>query len=569
MTSRVTGWVEFPPDEQHFPLHCFPTVVRSGTQTSTEKPQFVMDSDTFLYDVPPFVMERLCQMMDGGGERFGWRGLAAHIAPSWSEVRLLERVEAAGRSPTRELLWSWAQQNRTVRDLLRVLQDMGHYRALQLFQSPPQRQLTESALFPSSQRAESAGPLASAEVSKDSACPQEAPSSQALHHLKSARLITFQDIVEGTRDFHREMRIAEGHFSDVYRAQMANQTFAVKLFKQINKTSWKKSWDVFRKEMEVHHLYQHPNILDLLGCFSDESRFCLVYPYLPNLHSRLHQQNGERPLCWPQRLTIIKGLAKALHHLHKAQPCPVICGNISSTNVLLDEDLQAKLSDFGLARLRPHSSSQYCTITMDTSSHSNMGYLPEEYIRDGKLSFSLDVYSFGMVVLETITGRTVTEETPKRRMLRDVLAAEVEDSGGLDACLRFLDVLAGQWPPAVALCLLGLAMDCTASRHRSRPSMRTVLQVLSQLLPLPGCPPGDQLRSLDDGPLGTIQMAPSSFKHGEHSEQRGPPGFGPAVRPLQTGPCECSQSEVTFLSDADASGEDLYNSWLASELDWD
>lgn len=76
--------------------------------------------------------------------------------------------------------------------------------------------------------------------------------------------------------------------------------------------------------------------------------------------------------------------------------------SLHSANILLDDDLQPKLSDFGLARLRPHSTSQHCTITLDTSYHSNLGYLPEEYIRDGKLSFSLDVYSFGMVIIKPL-----------------------------------------------------------------------------------------------------------------------------------------------------------------------
>ncbi len=137
-------------------------------------------------------------------------------------------------------------------------------------------------------------------------------------------------------------------------------------------------------------------------------------------------QEVQRPLSWQERLNIIKGTAKAVHHLHTAQPCMVICGNITrcqceaistasrcsvmmlhwnklvlccvhSSNILLDEHLQPRLSDFGLARLRPHSVDQSCTIVMYTASHSNLGYLPEEYIRDGKLSVKLDVYSLGMV----------------------------------------------------------------------------------------------------------------------------------------------------------------------------
>ncbi|KAM9334583.1 interleukin-1 receptor-associated kinase 3 [Symphorus nematophorus] len=516
-----------------------------------------MDSNTFLYDVPPAVVERFCQIMDSGDDRLGWRGLAVRVVPSMLEVRTLERMDAAGRSPTRELLWSWGQQNSTVQDLLKVLQDMGHYRALQLFQGQAQ----ELPLPTRNQHAESTGQMSAADVKESVQLETSSSSDRFCRRDSQPPIITFQDIIEGTRDFHHEMRISEGHFSDVYQAQMGNKTFAVKLFKQIPNVSWKTVWDIFRKEMEIHHLYQHPNILDLLYSFSDEDHYCLVYPYLPNgtLFNRLHHQDGERPLSWQERLTIIKGIAKALHYLHAVQPCPVICGDISSANILLDNALQPKLSNFGLARLRPHSANKNCTITLDTSSHSNLGYLPGEYIRDGKLSFSLDVYSFGMVIMETVTGRKVIEDGPKQT-LRDLLVTEVEDSGGVDSCLQFLEAAAGHWPTTVILSVLRLALDCTASRHRSRPSMENVLLALSQLLPPPSCPPADQPRSLDDGAAMNGLQSPSPSIPVEHDEQHSPP-----CSPTQTGPSECSQSEVTYLSETvGARGEaaaDLYSSW--------
>uniref|UniRef100_A0A8D3DJK0 Protein kinase domain-containing protein n=1 Tax=Scophthalmus maximus TaxID=52904 RepID=A0A8D3DJK0_SCOMX len=328
-----------------------------------------MDPHAFLYDAPPDV-NLLWHLFDYVCHHSG--PPAVRILPTYLEVRMLERLEAAGRSPTRELLWTWAQQNSRVRDLVKVLEDMGHHRALQLFQGLPQGQSLQRSIRDEPHLPTPLWPIWLRSSGE-----------------KQPHVITLRDVIRGTCSFHPERRIAEGHFSNVYRAQIGNATFAVKLFKQINSVSWKKLWDVFRKEMEIHHTYQHPNILDLLGCFSDKDHYCLVYPYLPNgsLFHRLHQQvQVQLPLSWEERLAIIKGMAKALHHLQTAQPCPVVCGNISSTNVLLDDALQPKLSDFGLARLRPHSATQYCTVTLDTSSHSNLGYLPEEYIRDGKLS---------------------------------------------------------------------------------------------------------------------------------------------------------------------------------------
>ncbi|CAB1346398.1 unnamed protein product [Coregonus sp. 'balchen'] len=494
-----------------------------------------MDPSMYLYDVPPVLIETFCKVIDSGDDSLGWRGLAARIVPSWTEVRRTERLEAMGKSPTRELIWSWAQQNKTVGDLLKVLEDMGHYRALQLFM-PQGRN----------------------------------------HRL----VITYSDVIEGTRHFHQDMKISEGSFSAVYRAVKGNETLAVKLFKQVQKASWRKLWDLFRREMEVHHLYQHPNILELLGCYSDGDRYWLVYPYLPNgsLFHRLHDQNLVPTLSWQERLDIIKGTAKAVHHLHTAQPCTVVCGNITSSNILLDERLQPKLSDFGTARLRPHSVSQSCTVTLDTTC-GTLGYLPEEYIRDGKLSVSLDVFSLGMVIMETLTGRNVREDTPKHTLLRDILHGEVEDSGSVDSCLQYLDPRAGLCPHSVSFPLFRLALDCTATRPRHRPTMGNVLQVLSQLLPLPS-PPEDQPHTLTDWapapPASPAQTGdgpssnPSPSVPVEDDELHSYPSANPQPAPAQGGPCECSQSEVTYLGSGERLGQslqtngetvDLYSSW--------
>ncbi|KAI4897649.1 hypothetical protein NFI96_025735 [Prochilodus magdalenae] len=476
-----------------------------------------LDPCTFLVDVPPLLMESFCKVMDSCPDSMGWRGLAARVLSSWSDVRHAEMHATAGKSPTHELVWSWAQQNKTVGDLVRVLEDMGHYRALGLFQSQERNQKT---------------------------------------------LITYTEVVEGTSNFHQDLKIGESTFSEVYRGRRGNESFAVKVFKQGNKGSWKSLWEKFKTEIEVLQLYRHPNILELWGSFSEGEHYCLVYAFMSNgsLFQRLHSELGcnkmsmytftqesETPLSWNERLDIIKGTAKAVHHLHTAQPCMVICGNIKSSNILLDECLQPKLSDFGMARLRPHSVNQSCTISMGITCRSNLGYLPEEYIRDGKLSVKLDIYSLGMVILETCTGQKVIQEAPKHILLRDKLSLEAEEKGCVDACLCFLDSRAGQWPTATALCLLRLGLECTSSRARARPCMDTVLQKLSQLLPLP-FPPEDQPRTLDDTAppmLPLLDQKPSYSLPMEDDEMYSP--LAKPQLPLESGPCECSQSEVTFL----------------------
>ncbi|KAL2087334.1 hypothetical protein ACEWY4_016162 [Coilia grayii] len=532
------------------------------------------DPSMLLFDIPPSQIETLCKIMDSGVGTLGWKGLAARISPSWLDVRCTELREAAGKSPTQELLWSWAQQNKTVGDLLRVLEDMGHRRALSLFQSSDSgfHQSLPKPPPPSSE-IQKPEPQQSECCSERVSCDSSSAVTPVTEGTEPRIKVTFSDIIEGTGNFREENKIGGGHFSDVYRGMKGSEAFAVKVFKQVQNTSWKSLWEKFRREMEVLHLYQHPNILELWGCFSDSDRYFLVYPYLPNgsLHSRLHSQDSGNVLSWQERLEVIKGTAKAIHHLHSTQPCAVICANISSANILLDEQLQPKLIDFGTACLRPHSVNQSCTIAMRTSNHSNLGYLPEEYMRDWKLSVKVDIYSFGMVVLETLTGELVMQDKPKHRPLRAMLDDAAEEGGGVDACLKFRDPRAGPWPHTVSLSLLRLGMECSASKARNRPTMDTVLQTLSQLLPLP-FPPEDQPRTLDDGvtppktsPTTPPHSSPSQSLPVEDDEEtsglarlaweRAHPSSvaGPADPSVQSGPCEYSQSEVTFLSCA---GED-------------
>ncbi|KAK7149776.1 hypothetical protein R3I94_009171 [Phoxinus phoxinus] len=504
-----------------------------------------IDPSTFLFDVQPVLMRTFCRLMDSGVDGLGWRALAARILPSQLEVRCTEMYVAAGKSPTHELMWSWAQQNKRVGDLLKVLDEMGHARATSLFQS----QDFTCALKSSSP------PLFAMHLQNTEKFCQTAalrPESISVEGEKQKYCITYSDVIVGTRHFHQDLKTGESVLAEVYCGRWGSRSFAVKVFKQENKANWKALWEKFTKEIEVLQLYQHPNILELWGSFSEANRFCLVYPYLRNgsLFHRLHEE-VDRPLSWQERLIIIKGTAKAVHHLHTAQPCMVICGNITSSNILLDENLQPKLSDFGLAHLRPHSVNQSLTIVMETGSHSNHGYLPEEYIRDGKLSVKLDVYSLGMVILETCTGQKVKQETAKNVFLRDVLHSEFEEKGAVDACLRFIDPKVEHWPPAVALSLLRIGLDCTGRRMRVRPTMEMVLQKLSQLLPMPE-PTEDQPHTLDDTIF--LQWPYNGHSPGlslpiEDDEMCSPSVEGRV--PKLGEPCECSQSEVTFLSVGD------------------
>ncbi|XP_041110050.1 interleukin-1 receptor-associated kinase 3-like [Polyodon spathula] len=353
---------------------------------------------------------------------------------------------------------------------------------------------------------------------------------------------------------------------------MRNQTYAVKLFKQGKQTEWKKLWKLFMSEVNVLILYHHPHIVELSGYCSDNGSYCLVYPYMHNgsLHSRLH---GPSPtfLPWETRLNIVKGTAQAIQYLHTAQPCAVVCGNITSANILLDERFEPKLCDFGMASLRPHSVNQSCTISLDPGTRRAWGYQPEEYIRDGKLSVKLDVSSFGVVIMEVLSGRRAVHDGPGHTVLRDVVTEVVERSGSVDSCLQFLDERAGSWPHAVSLKLFHLAINCTASRARVRPLMTTVLEVLSELNP--ACYSAEDqphtLKDMEAPPLtyGQVRMSlpvendeiqdfpfqtPELNTDGSHQREQGR---------AQKSPCECSQSEVTFRGSEAIASESPSSVW--------
>uniref|UniRef100_A0A2K5D2L2 Interleukin 1 receptor associated kinase 3 n=1 Tax=Aotus nancymaae TaxID=37293 RepID=A0A2K5D2L2_AOTNA len=359
--------------------------------------------------------------------------------------------------------------------------------------------------------------------------------------------ISFQNIIEGTRHFHKDFLIGEGEIFEVYRVEIQNQTYAAKLFKQVCK-------ELLIKMYHFSSMFHHPNILELATYFTEIEKFCLVYPYMRNgtLFDRLQCVGGTAPLPWHIRISILIGVSKAVHYLHNIQPCSVICGSISSANILLDDQFQPKLTDFAMARFRPHLEHQSCTINTTSSSSKHLWYMPEEYIRQGKLSIKTDVYSFGIVIMEVLTGCTVVLDDPKHIQLRDLLI-ELMEKRGLDSCLSFLDKKVPPCPRNFSAKLFCLAGQCAATRAKLRPSMDEVLNTLESTqasLYFAEDPP-TSLKSircpsplfLDNVPSIPVEDDESQNNHLLPSDES-----LRIDRMTPKTPFECSQSEVMFLS---------------------
>ncbi|XP_043823747.1 LOW QUALITY PROTEIN: interleukin-1 receptor-associated kinase 3 [Dromiciops gliroides] len=501
-----------------------------------------------LFDLPPSLLGSFCSILDSCDGALGWRGLAEHLCSSWLEVRHIEKYVEQGKSGTRDLLWSWARKTQTIGDLLQVLQEMGHERAINLIVnhgrtlSAPSKQSQQTSGFPNN----------SSQVTTNNTIDNVGHMPEYQKGISLKPSFNLKNIIEGTQNFHKDFLIGEGEFFKVFKVELQNGTYAVKLFKQEKTTKDNKNWKMFFSELGVLNLVHHPNILELVAYFMEAERFCLVYPYMSNgsLFDRLQCVDNTFPLSWQLRISILIGVARAIQNLHNTEPCSVICGNITSSNILLDHQFQPKLKHFVTAHLRPHLEKQSSTIHMESSRNKYLWYMPEEYIRQRRLSTKTDVYSFGIVIMEVLTGYKVVLEGPKYVRLRD-LFVELMEKRGLESCLSLLDKKINPCPQNFSWKLFTLANQCVASRAKLRPTMDEVLIALESTYPILyfAEDPPQSLKSFRSPSPLFLDHLPSVPMENDESQDIGSPPKEKSDKDgfAQKTPLECSQSEVTFL----------------------
>ncbi|XP_045822867.1 cold-responsive protein kinase 1-like [Trifolium pratense] len=213
----------------------------------------------------------------------------------------------------------------------------------------------------------------------------------------------YNDLKSATKNFSDENKLGEGGFGDVYKGTLKNgNVVAVK--KLILGHSGKMD-EQFESEVKLISNVHHRNLVRLLGCCSKGQERILVYEYMAN-NSLDKFLFGEKKgsLNWMQRYDIILGTARGLAYLHEDFHVCIIHRDIKTGNILLDDDLQPKIADFGLARLLPEDQSHLSTRFAGT-----LGYTAPEYAIHGQLSVKADAYSFGVVVLEIISGQKSSE----------------------------------------------------------------------------------------------------------------------------------------------------------------
>ncbi|XP_028756246.1 probable LRR receptor-like serine/threonine-protein kinase At4g29180 [Neltuma alba] len=285
-----------------------------------------------------------------------------------------------------------------------------------------------------------------------------------------------------------ESVIGEGGFGKVYLGKLQDGTqVAVKL---LSKSS-QQGFNEFESEAKLLSMVYHKNLLSLVGYCDNGDIRALIYEYMAKGHLH-HQLSGKNPyvLKWNERLQIALDAACGLNYLHNCCNPPIIHRDLKSSNILLSENMHAKIADFGLCK----------AFTSDTDTHistrpaGTFGYIDPEFYRFGNLHKSSDVYSFGIILLELMTGRSAIMRTAEGKShIVDWISPKFE-AGDIESIMD--PKLEGNFNISSARKVLEIAMCCTKPNGVKRPDISNVENYLKQCLALDTLPEGAESSSL-------------------------------------------------------------------------
>lgn len=287
-----------------------------------------------------------------------------------------------------------------------------------------------------------------------------------------ARSFSYKELVIATDNFNLAFMIGEGGFGRVYKGyiESIDQVVAVK---QLDRNGLQGSREFFA-EILMLSMVQHPNLVKLIGYCAEGHERVLVYEYMPNGSLENHLldlPSGKTPLDWNTRLKIAEGTAKGVEYLHDFADPPVIYRDFKASNILLDADFNPKLSDFGLATLG--GMDHVSTRVMGT-----YGYCAPEYVMSGKLTKKSDVYSYGVVFLEIITGRRAIDFERASGEQNMIAWAEPLFRDKHKFTMMADPLLEGDYPRKGLYQALAVAATCLQEEPESRPSIGDVVTAL-------------------------------------------------------------------------------------------
>ncbi|XP_058213826.1 probable serine/threonine-protein kinase PIX13 isoform X1 [Rhododendron vialii] len=299
------------------------------------------------------------------------------------------------------------------------------------------------------------------------------------------RIFSFLELKTATRNFRVDTVLGEGGFGKVYKGWLEEKVTSksgsgsVVAVKKLDSESMQ-GFDEWQSEVHFLGRLSHPNLVKLLGYCWEDNELLLVYEFMQkgSLENHLFGRGSAvLPLPWDIRLKILIGAAQGLAFLHTSEK-QVIYRDFKASNILLDGCYNAKISDFGLAKLGPSASKSHITTrVMGTS-----GYAAPEYVATGHLYVKSDVYGFGVVLIEMLTGlRAVDPTRPGGRLnLVDWIKPHLSDRRKLKQVMD--SQLQGKYPSKAALQIAQLALKCIEPEQKTRPSMKVVVETLQHLV---------------------------------------------------------------------------------------
>ncbi|XP_038973335.1 L-type lectin-domain containing receptor kinase IX.2-like [Phoenix dactylifera] len=315
------------------------------------------------------------------------------------------------------------------------------------------------------------------------------------------RRFPYRVLESAAKNFMEEEKLGGGGFGEVYKGVLHDSQLEVAI-KRISRGS-RQGKKEYISEVTIISRLRHRNLVQLIGYCHEKGDLLLVYEYMPNKSLNYHLYKNTRLLAWPERYKIALGLASALLYLHEGWEQCVIHRDVKPSNVMLDSGFNAKLGDFGLAKLMNHDSNRETTVLAGT-----MGYIAPEYAITGKASKEADVYSFGVVILEIACGRKPSEVEKDDQ---ENLAEWVWELYGNGRCLAAADRrLDMKFDEQQMVYLMVVGLWCAHPDRNQRPTMRQAINVLKFDTPLPALPPNMPIPMFHSPPRNVPAPPPNS-----------------------------------------------------------
>ncbi|XP_034926617.1 L-type lectin-domain containing receptor kinase SIT2-like [Populus alba] len=304
---------------------------------------------------------------------------------------------------------------------------------------------------------------------------------------------SYKDLYKATTGFTDRKLLGSGGFGKVYRGVLPSSNMQVAI-KKVSHDS-KQGTKQFVAEIASMGRLRHRNLVQLLGYCRRKGELLLVYDYMPRGSlDKLLFRNDTPSLNWVQRHQVLRGVASALLYLHEEWEQVVLHRDVKASNILLDDDFNGRLGDFGLAKFYDRGANPQTTCVVGT-----VGYIAPEVTRTGRATTSSDVFAFGTFMLEMACGRKPLE--PEQSAEKMILVDWVLDSWKIGDILRTVDPkLEGNYVVEEMELVLRLGLLCSFSTPQARPSMRQIAQYLDGNSSLPEMP-------LDGASIGLMPVS--------------------------------------------------------------